>query len=113
MTTKGTGEELLWRVGSATNSRPRRAMIAWAVVFLAAAGGKLAWDARSASMPIELARLVAGGDETQKQIAAVVTLLRESSDNIEALQAIERSSDPKVAEQARIALGHLRRQLAR
>lgn len=115
MKPRGTGEELLWRVGGSGNAatRSRKQIAAMAFVVVAAVGGKMAWDARSKEMPLNIARSVTADDDRQKQIAAIVTMLRESWNNAHALQTFERSDDPKVAEQARIALDHLRRQMER
>lgn len=115
MKPRGTGEELLWRVGGSAGpaGRSRKQLAAMAFVVVAAVGGKMAWDARSKEMPLNIARAVTTEDDRQKQIAAIVTMLRESWNNVHALHAFERSDDPKVAEQARIALDHLRRQLER
>lgn len=70
---------------------------------------QLAWNAYTWSMRTEVARELATKPDGASSRAGIVRILRECTLNVETLQQVANGSNEEAAEQARLALDHIRR----
>lgn len=99
---------------SARNARRRglaRLVLALLFVALMSAAGGALWDLRAPRFTLDQARAAAASGDEHATVAAVVTLLRESRQCVELLQELAQHPNPKIADQAKLAVDHLRRQV--